>query len=110
LTNATKLFYRMRRLLVNALIGQTIGQGIFGPGHMGDGIGCEALQLLLGLMIKRLKVGALDPVGTFELLHYQLGVGQNLDPGGALFPGHLQSQNQGLILRHVVGGLPQILA
>lgn len=55
-------------------------------------------------------MGALDPVGAFELLHYQLGIGQDLDPGGPVLPGHLQSHNQGLVLRHVVGGFPQIPA
>ena len=81
-----------------------------GPAQMGDSIGLEVLQFLFGLLPEGLKMGALDPVGAVKLLHHQLGIGQDLNAGGALLPGHLHPQNQGLIFRHVIGGFAEIPA
>ena len=99
-----KFILPRRWLLVNALIGQVVRQAVLSPRHVGDRIRLELLQLIFGRAPEGEEVGSLDAILTEELSHQQFGIGKDLELADPESGGLLQPQNQGLVLRHVVGG------
>ena len=65
--------------LVNGLPGQKVSLMIQRAIKVGNSIGVEFLQRLLGLLPQGKEMGGFDLVGTLDLLYYEEGIGKNLE-------------------------------
>lgn len=99
-----------RTAAVHALVGELVGQGVFGAGNVEHGGAAEAGEKAARLGVEGDELGRGDLVAPGDLAGHQLRVGANLHLVGPAQERLGQTAQQGFVLGDVVGGHPDALA